>query len=172
MDPRSWSPYRTLHALREAGITPKVHPDGDRLALPKGQGALLTEDLRAALKANHADLLRGALFLVAVSALIARLEHEGLGDEHPAREAAYRALGEDGAEERADDAWTDGDLDDFKAALAAWASPAYRALEAALGEQRRHAAARPAPPAVPAHPDSDERALFTDGRSRRHMGAA
>jgi hypothetical protein len=170
MDPRNWSSYRTLHALREAGITPKVHPDGDRLALPKGQREILTEGLRAALKANHADLLRGELFRDAVRTLIARLEEAGLGDDHPARDAVYGALGESGAEERLNDAWTDGRLGDFKAALEAWASPAYRALEAASLSAHKAAAARPPAPGTPAH-DDDEPALFTD-ESSRSMGAA
>ena len=74
MDPRNWSSHQTLHALREAGITPKVHPEGNRLALPKGQRALLTQDLRAALKANHTELLRGELFRDAIRTLVARVD--------------------------------------------------------------------------------------------------
>lgn len=168
MDPRNWSSHQTLHALREAGITPKVHPEGNRLALPKGQRALLTQDLRAALKANHTELLRGELFRDAIRTLVARVDEEGLGYHHPTRDAVYRALGENGTEERLNDAWADGNLDDFKEALEAWASPAYRALEAALLPGRDEASAEPA---IPAAPPDDEPALFAAEPSRS-MGAA
>ena len=168
MDPGNWTSHRTLRALREAGVTPKVHPDGDRLALPKGQRKLLTEALRAALKANHDDLLRGELFRAAIRTLVVRLDEEGLGHHHPTRDAVYQALGENGTEKRLNDAWADGHLDGFKEALEAWASPAYRALEAALlsggGDE-------PGEPAVPAVPADDEPELFAAEPSRS-MGAA
>ncbi|MDP9480481.1 MAG: hypothetical protein M3R38_33270 [Actinomycetota bacterium] len=166
MDPRNRSPHQTMRALREAGITPKVHPEGDRLVLPKGQRALLTEELRAALKANHADLLRGEFFREEIRALVKRLEERGLGDHHPARDAACRALGEDGTEERLNDAWAGGRLDHFKATLAAWASPAYRALEAAsLPEDATDSGGDRDVPA------DDEPALF-GAEPPRSMGAA
>lgn len=171
MDPCNWSQHRTLHALREAGITPRVHPDGDRLVLPKGQRNLLTEDLRAALKANHQDLLRGELFRDAIRTLVARLEEDGFGEDHPVRDAAYRALGEGGAEERLNDAWNGGRLGYFKKMLAAWASPAYRTMEAAsLAERDDKDPARPAVPNAPANED-DEPALFDEERPRS-VGAA
>ncbi len=171
MDPRNWNSHQTLHALREAGITPRVHPDGDRLVLPKGQRKLLTEDLRAALKANHQDLLRGELFRDTIRALIARLEADGFGDDDPARDAVYRALGEEGTEERLNDAWAGGSLDYFKQTLAAWALPAYRALEAASPTEPDEASAQPpAAPYAPAAAD-DEPSLFADER-HRSIGAA
>ena len=168
MDPRDWSSQRTLHALRGAGITPKVHPDGDRLALPKGQRKLLTEALRTALKANHADLLRGKLFRDAIRTLVARVDEKGLDPDHPIRDAVYQALGENGTEKRLNDAWADGHLDGFKEALEAWASPAYRALEAALLPGGDDA---PGEPAVPDVPADDEPALFAAEPSRS-KGAA
>ena len=167
MDPRNWTSHRTLRALREAGVAPKVHPDGDRLALPKGQRKLLTEDLRAALKANHADLLRGELFRDAIRTLVARVDEEGL-DHHPTRDAVYQALGKNGSEKRLNDAWADGHLDGFKEALEAWTSPAYRTLEAALLPGGGGA---PGEPAVPAVPADDEPALFAAEPSRS-IGAA
>lgn len=137
-----WDAFATKRALREAGVTPRLHPDGTRLVLQKGQASLLTEEIRDALRANHDELLRDELARTEMGLLQDRLDQAGIEADSAEGYAVHGATLET---ERFDNVWKDGDLETFKEILKATFSPGHEVLDTILSTRTpAREAARPA----------------------------
>lgn len=165
--------YATAEALKAAGVTLRLHPDGTRLVLPKGQSSLITEGLRRALRENHASLLRSELVREAIRLLQDRLDEAGIDAGSPEGAAVHRATLNTS---RVDNLWKNGDLDAFKEALEEMFAPGHEAIDRLLlpaaQEAARDGDQAPRPEGIGGAEPADDPKLFADESPIRRWGAA
>jgi hypothetical protein len=145
------STFEVVQALVwEHGVRLSLNRAKTRVFLDREAARKVPEEIRRAIRQNHDDLLRGALFLDGVSRFCRYMTEKKGADPHgPEYAAGIAGLGAGGAHERLNEAW-DEDLDRFKEALADYLRAGAREFKLALEK----GAARPAAkgPAIPHQP--------------------
>lgn len=131
--------YELIHEINWTHRIPlRLSEDRSRVGLSRRDAGKVPKEMKRAIKEHHDELLKNEL-LKEADRRLRRWMAERADDDPDGRaaRAAYRALGEGGADERLNDAWMDGSLEVFETALADFMRPGAVAFKEAAGIRTR-----------------------------------